>query len=460
MNLPSISAAGSARVIGVIGGGAAGALVLAALHRAGLPAGTAVLVFDERAELGAGVAYSTTCPDHLLNVPACGLGVLEPEPDGFVGWLRANGSPGARPGDFVPRRDFGRYLADVLRTGADRVRHVRDRVVGLRPEAGGLRLRLAGGGSVRVDEAVLACGNVGWNTAWAPPGLLRSARFVADPWPVLDSLRGGPARSVLLVGTGLTMVDVALALGPSGVSMTAVSPGGRPPTAHAEIPRPPLEPPAELARCTDPATLVRLVGEHVRRARDEHGDWRPAIDGLRPITAELWRRIPVDRRGELLREHRSWWNRRRHRMAPRVARSFELLRTDGRLDVRAGRIEAVTETRSGLRVEFVDGSRCTVDVVVNCTGTEPDLRRVDDPLIRDLLGAGLVRPGPLGLGLDTRDGRLVAATGRVLRGVHTLGATRVGELWETTAVPEIRRQAADLAGALAAALTGNPVLTG
>jgi uncharacterized NAD(P)/FAD-binding protein YdhS len=87
---------------------------------------------------------------------------------------------------------------------------------------------------------------------------------------------------------------------------------------------------------------------------------------------------------------------------------------------------------------------------VNCTGQETDLRRISDPLINNLFAAGLARPGPVGIGLDTTvDGQILDRDGAAVPGLYTLGASRVGTLWESTAIPEIRAQAAALGAAIA-----------
>ena len=80
-------------------------------------------------------------------------------------------------------------------------------------------------------------------------------------------------------------------------------------------------------------------------------------------------------------------------------------------------------------------------------------------VVRDLLDAGLARVGPHRLGLDVDPaGRLVAADGAVHRWLWVIGPLRRGGLWETTAVPEIRAQARQLAADLGA-LHAAPVLT-
>jgi uncharacterized NAD(P)/FAD-binding protein YdhS len=57
-----------------------------------------------------------------------------------------------------------------------------------------------------------------------------------------------------------------------------------------------------------------------------------------------------------------------------------------------------------------------------------------------------VRPGPLGLGLDHDSrGVLLDSAGAPSTLLSTIGPMRKGRLWETTAMPEIRGQALELA---------------
>jgi hypothetical protein len=174
----------------------------------------------------------------------------------------------------------------------------------------------------------------------------------------------------------------------------------------------------------------------------ETRDWRPAFDTLRPLTAALWSCLGPDERADFLSTDAAWWDLHRHRMPPSTAAAVARLRADGALQVGSDEVLAAEETRDGLVVVLASGRRLAVDAVVNCTGPQGDVRRVADPLIDDLLASGTAVPGPLGLGLRTHDGRVVDASGAHDAPVWTLGAMRRGELFETTAVPEIRGQAA------------------
>ena len=207
-------------VVAVVGAGAAGTLT--AIH---LVAGATedrrplhLVLVDPRPQPGRGVAYSTTDTRHLLNVPAGGMSAFPDRPGHLVDWLRAHGSPDAAPADFVPRADYARYLDATLADQLDAAPHVRlehrcRRVLHARPVPGGVHLALDDGSVLTADAMVLAPGIFAPGTDWAPSALRSSTRFVADPWApgALDALAAVDG-DVLLVGTGLTMVDVALSL--------------------------------------------------------------------------------------------------------------------------------------------------------------------------------------------------------------------------------------------------------
>jgi uncharacterized NAD(P)/FAD-binding protein YdhS len=121
-------------------------------------------------------------------------------------------------------------------------------------------------------------------------------------------------------------------------------------------------------------------------------------------------------------------------MAPRVAASVTALQATGRLTITAGDAAAAI-------------ARAHPNTwIVNATGPDGDLRRSPDPLLRSLFQAGYATPGPCTIGLATsRDGRLLDGHGGAVPGLWTLGCTRRGDLWESTAIPEIRDQAEQLA---------------
>src|SRR5580700_1467207 len=97
--------------IGIIGGGCSGALV--AVHLLNSSQSTVRLI-EPRSDLARGLAYSTTCPGHLLNVPAGNMGALPACPSQFHEWLKVNGYPDAGPDFFASRQEYGKYLGCLL----------------------------------------------------------------------------------------------------------------------------------------------------------------------------------------------------------------------------------------------------------------------------------------------------------------------------------------------------------
>ncbi|MFE6101433.1 FAD/NAD(P)-binding protein [Streptomyces laurentii] len=468
------------RTVAVVGAGAAGALVALQLCGTAVRRRSALdlVLIDPAPEAGRGIAYATTDPRHLLNVPAGHMSCHPDDPGHFLRWLRGHGASEASAADFVARHRYGSYLADTLGRaiveahGTVTVRRLRTRATGLRWRGPTARLELADGGTVDADGVVLATGpNPSSVTGWAAPALRASDRLIVDPWApgALDPLLAeGRTDDVLLVGTGLTAVDVALRLGRPGRTVHALSRGGRLPQPHALTPLPAVACPEDLHGL--PLTGLRAgIRRHISQVLRTHGDWRPAFDGLRPLTARLWGALSVEERAAFLEQDSSLWNVHRHRMPPATAEAVARMCRMRRLWPYAGRITAVRtgpDTRVGpdARVGRVgrfgpvtvtvalagDGGTRELSVgwVVNCTGPDPLLRDAADPLWRGLLDTGGAVPGPLGMGVATDEGRLRDAGGRAVRPLWTLGAPRRGELWETTAVPEIRVQAEAVATAV------------
>jgi uncharacterized NAD(P)/FAD-binding protein YdhS len=132
-------------------------------------------------------------------------------------------------------------------------------------------------------------------------------------------------------------------------------------------------------------------------------------------------------------------------MAPQTADALDAAAKSGRLVLHRGCVTAAKPVASGIEVELTDGFAPVVASVVNCTGPGAATGR-RPRLLDDVVSRGDGRPGPCGLGVDTDDlGWLIDAHGRRSTALSTLGPPRIGTLWETTAIPEIRVQARALA---------------
>ncbi|WP_254705944.1 FAD/NAD(P)-binding protein [Streptomyces vilmorinianum] len=453
--------------VAIVGAGAAGALVAVQLCETAARRRTPLdlVLIDPAAEAGRGTAYATEVPEHRLNVPVGGMSCYPDDAGHFQRWLCRHGEPTVTAADFASRHRFGSYLADTLGRaiitahGTVAVRRLRTRATGCTETADArLELRLADGGTVTADSVVLATGPAAGTAGWATAELRGSDRFIGRPWApgALDAV--GESDDVLLVGTGLTAIDLALVLDRPGRTVHALSRSGLLPQPHAVAPLPPVPPPPGLTAL--PLHRLRTaLRRHLTASLRDHGDWRPALDGLRPAIVALWQGLTDEERAEFLDRDATRWNVHRHRMAPATAESIARARAARRLRIQAGRIASAAPLDDGrLAVSLGDGRELTVGWVVDCTG--PGLRMgADDPLWAGLLADGLAAPGPLGIGVATDEGRLRDARGGNHRPLFTLGAPRRGELWETTAIPEIRAQARDIAEAVLAPLTPAPRAT-
>ncbi|GAA2756871.1 hypothetical protein GCM10009872_22310 [Actinopolymorpha rutila] len=271
---------------------------------------------------------------------------------------------------------------------------------------------------------------------------------MGDPWSPQALAAVPRTRPVLLMGTGLTAVDVALTLFRTGQSaqVTAVSRHGLLPRTHpkGETAAPPVLLPPRL-----PSSLPALV-RVVRRAADHCGDWRAVMNVLRPRLNEVWASLSVADQERFLRHLGRHWEIHRHRMAPAVAEELAELQASGALRVRAvgpdGRDPRLGQcSGQAATVSWGDGFGATV----SCTGPGR-LPAAADGLVRTLLDEGRARLGPHGLGLDVSpDGNVVRRDGQPIPRLWLVGPLRRGRFWETTAVPEIRAQARDLVTALA-----------
>ncbi|MBM4105037.1 MAG: response regulator [Phycisphaerae bacterium] len=481
--------------LAVIGGGFSGLMTVANLlvEAPSLRAS----VFERRPRPGPGVAYGACDEEHLLNVPAGRMGATPDRPLGYHEWLERR-SPGRHgTGDFTPRALYARYLLETVQEAVTRASQggspppsfVADAVVHLEPRGAGLELLLASGRVVEARGAVLALGLPQARAPWrgaedrASEPIPRRL-LLEDPWEP-EVLAGVPKdREVLLVGSGLTAIDMVLALRRLGhrARIVIASRNGRFPLPHAAAHGPPpaldgdllAKGPREAFRAI--RALVRSIttahGHGAGRASGHGGDhdhppeWQPAIDAVRPHAARAWRQWSPAQRRFFIRRLRPFWEIHRHRVPPNLlARLEEELRA-GTIELLAASVASIAapaaeSLRIGLRIERggdeARGAIRTIEVAraINCAGPSMSVEETVDPLLGSLLRAGLASVDPLGLGLRVDDdGRLIGRDGTISTRVRLIGALRRGDLWETTAVPELRVQAAAAAKSFAAELAG------
>jgi uncharacterized NAD(P)/FAD-binding protein YdhS len=446
------------QTIVIVGAGFCGSVLAANLLRS--PGRRDIVLIERGTSIGRGVAYASHDVPYVLNVPAGRLSVRPDDPLHFLRYVRQF-RPDADAEDFMPRSMYGDYLQEVLEEAEHAapagvaLKRVFGEVTGIEQAVADkpLRVQVAGHDPVGADRVVLALGNPPAAVhPWAR-GLLQHPAYIHDPWTMPRSLHA--QHSVLIIGSGLTMVDVAFALSREGGQMPlvrAISRHGLLPMGQTIFRPKAVQDDGELL---SNAVSIRRVLAMSRalsvRVEQMGGDWREVVTFIRHLVPALWQRLPERERRRFLRHVQSYWDVHRHRVPPSMAARIDHMRRGGRLKVYAGRIQELVPEGDELRVMWRrrgkrESESFAVNAVINATGPDYALRRSADPLVRSLRGAGMVSEDPLDLGLRTaRHGACVAADGTASSHLFYLGPMLRADHWEATAAAELRGHAEQLA---------------
>jgi uncharacterized NAD(P)/FAD-binding protein YdhS len=425
--------------ITIIGGGASGTLLAVNLLKNADEQPIEINLVEKSRKVGRGVAYSTADDVHLLNVPAGKMGAFPDDIEHFQKWLTVNNYDYA-PTDFVPRKIYGEYLREVF-ADAIAARHpnttlnlLDDEAIDIISDEDSALVLLKSGEALPSSKVVLAFGNfLPPNLPTASSDYATSEKYFHNAWNAENLEKIAPDEDVLVIGTGLTAVDNILSLYHKNHTgkITAISKHGWFPAVH-QAAKPYECFKDEIAAQDKISGIFKTIRRHCRRAEN----WRSVIDVLRPITL---RRV---------------WDVSRHRMPPKCAEILQQMIVQGRLEVKSGKITDIQMNGGKFEVKYKGKKGENViksDSVINCIGSESNFGKLDFPLVRSLLERGEIKPDELFLGLDaTPDGKIINCENKPSKVISTLGTALKGILWESTAMPEIRLQARNLASRLLA----------
>jgi uncharacterized NAD(P)/FAD-binding protein YdhS len=451
----------------IIGGGLSGTMLAVQLLR--LPGQRRILIIEPRAELGRGEAYSAVELGHTLNGNAARMSVDPDNPDDLTQWLTAHIAAGGWPESaeqnvpiselFPPRGLFGVYvqqrLAEARVVGAQHgstVEHVRAEVVDLQTDADSVQMSLSNGQTLRGAYAVLATGM--FPAARTPQKESSGLNAAAlDPWDVAAMRQLDPQSTVLIIGSGLTMVDAVVSLEQAG-HRGPIEVFSR----HGLLPHVRRQPPAwvdflaEDQSIRKPRQLLRELRRHCREAIAQGIDWQAPLDTVRAHIGRLWSQATDVQRRQFVRHVRPWWESHHHRSPPLSAQLVERLQGEGRLRIQAASFKGLEPCAEGgvsIRIRRRgDAETCLIHgaALINSSGIEYDWRRVARPLPQQLLARGLVRSGPLALGIAAAiDGAVLNEHGQVANRLFAMGPPLRGMWWESTAVTDVASQAKALA---------------
>jgi uncharacterized NAD(P)/FAD-binding protein YdhS len=421
-----------------------------------------VVLIDKSDSFGKGLAYATEDDNLVLNVPAGNMSVYADLPDDFLNFCLELDSA-LNSGSFLFRRVYGEYLQTRLQQAvADHpgmLRRIDSTVTGL-SHHDLFTLTLSSGDVLTADQVVLSFGH------FAPRALseivavpaLNTNLCVNNPWDICALDRLPLDQDVLIVGTGHTAIDTLFRLVsvPAARKIILVSRHGHAPNGHRKagefVKLPVLSKEVEhiirtlLAHQPTIRKLFAAIRKLVLEHGGDQGNWRNVINSLRGLTPEIWAALPVAERRRFLRHVVHHWDVLRHRLAPVAIRRLQGLIEAGRVEIIAGRIHHVdSEMRVAIQPRGGQTIRqLQVGSLVNCTGPNYDIHRVDNALVRQLAADGLLKQDEVRIGFHVDEQYRCSA----LRSLFYIGPMLKARYWEAIAVPELRVHAFNLANIL------------
>ncbi len=317
------------KTVAIIGGGFSGTMTAVNLARLA-KAPLRIVLINKGSPLGRGAAYGTKQSEHLLNVVARNMSAFPDQPNHFLEWLGTRAEYADVPetalrDQFMPRRTYGDYLHSLLFWHAKglakpnvQIETIDKEVLDLVPGPDRIAVIVAGHATIEADKVVLATGN-------PPPADLpfsagfEHPRLIGNPWRPVDYAQTDPRENVILIGAGLTMIDVFLTLTALKWQGTlyAVSRTGLLPQPHfhgiAYGDFPPADP-----TTLDFDGLLKLMEHHCRLLRDQGENPAIVVDKLRPFTQRVWQSLSVAEKTRFVRDYRTRWNVLRHRVAQSI----------------------------------------------------------------------------------------------------------------------------------------------
>jgi uncharacterized NAD(P)/FAD-binding protein YdhS len=192
--------------------------------------------------------------------------------------------------------------------------------------------------------------------------------------------------------------------------------------------------------------ILKIVRKHIDESKKQNNNWRAVIDSMRSFTPETWFRLPVEEKRRFMRFLQRRWDVSRHRMPPACAEILQNLEANNQFKILRGKIKNIEFVDNKFEVSFGKGNKVIVDSIVNCTGSQCNYDKINMLLIKNLMAKGEIKSDALNLGLEAAPtGNLINANGEISNALYTFGTALRGILWESTAMPEIRAQAKDLA---------------
>lgn len=453
----------------IIGGGFTGTMTAVQLIEKSIEPCEIILI-NEKETLNKGIAFNPYSEKHLLNVIAVKMSAYPDKPDHFLDWVMQKEHFQRKDrtliaNAFLPRQLYGEYLCAIWEDATKiaeskgiKITAIDSFVVDLDVSDHSVVLELENKLKLTLDSCVIATGNnVPRNPNIAQMDFYKSPNYFQNPWKIESVKNADEHLPVLIIGNGLTMVDTVLGLLEQGFKgeIFSISPNGFNILPHRHNGLKYAKLVDELRDDLTVLDLVKLVNKHIKTVREYGVSAEPIIDSLRPHTQKIWQSFSDQEKKMFMSRLRHLWGVARHRIPLHSHDKIQQLRIDGKLHIYSGKNMDLRASKDGISVEYFDKKenetrKLTVSRVINCTGPETDLNKLEKSFLKNCLLKGILTQDKLKLGIaaDTESFQVINAEGKKQLNLFTLGSNLKGELWESTAVNELRGQAERLAETL------------
>jgi uncharacterized NAD(P)/FAD-binding protein YdhS len=413
---------------------------------------------------GKGVAYNPNSDKSLLNVPCEKMSCFFDQPNHFLDWTCNQVGYELHKPEFIaklflPRALYGKYLLETWNEEIAKLpKNIAIRIIeafatDINEYEKGYAITLSTGIVVNSKYLVLATGNEKpGNPVIENKEFFESKNYFQNPWDKASTSNLDNQGDILVIGNGLTMVDTVMELcdnkfrgriftiSPNGFSILPHRHSGTSYTAFSE----------EIKGKYDLNSIYSTFINHSRKLRELGISAEPITDSLRPFTQNIWINLSVTEKKRFLSHVRHLWGLARHRLPIHIHDQIQKLRIDKKLEILKGRLIDIKEVENQITVEYYNkvsqqNETLTVSRIINCTGPQVNVQKSTNPLLKCLVQKGMIQSDLYRLGIvTTSEYEIVNAHEVVMPNLFTLGGNLRGMLWETTAVPELKKQCHDL----------------
>ena len=456
--------------IAIIGGGFIGAVTAIHLARYSKTP-LEIIIIEPSKTMARGVSFSTQDSDHRLNGPS-NIQFLYPEDiESFTKWLEHSGTllkdHSAKINDgriYARRRDFGKYVEQELfnhtkkNVSNSTISHYQDIAVSISRKKNTWYIFLNQLSSILVDKVIITPSNFLPSIPIELSPITKDPRFFSNPWSCDFSNKIKAGARVLIIGTGLTMSDMAITLlrDHKKIKITAISRRGLLPQRQREtLPQEPLwdalmRPIPNFIENHGSHNSVfrifKIFRENVAKLKDKNIEWQVAFDDIRDAAYKLWPSLSIKEKGKYFRHLSPWYESHRFRLPPQTAQKLDDYKQQGKINYYAGSIIRVEVKNNFIQIHLRLRHNQEIvienfDNVINCTGPERDPRKINNPIFAQLIDDGYATPSPFGMGFEVNNKyQSISLDKSPIKGLFFLGPLTRNAFGEINGIPTLIKQ--------------------